>query len=54
MCDLRTRKHEDLDRAINAQEEKINALQNFADQLTSGEHYDKDDIENKKDEVMTR
>ncbi|CAH2252614.1 spectrin alpha chain, non-erythrocytic 1 isoform X1 [Pelobates cultripes] len=38
------KKHEDFDKAINIQEEKIAALQSFADQLITNDHYAKGDI----------
>ncbi|XP_074654192.1 spectrin alpha chain-like [Tubulanus polymorphus] len=52
--DSMIKKHEDFDRAINVQEEKISALQNFADQLTAADHYDGDKIDAKKAEVLDR
>ncbi|XP_064649219.1 spectrin alpha chain-like isoform X2 [Lineus longissimus] len=52
--DATIRKHEDLDRAVNAQEEKIASLQNFAEQLCSADHYDSPEIEAKRDEVLER
>jgi spectrin alpha len=48
------KRHEDFDRAINAQEEKISNLQIFADTLISGEHYDKDGIANRINNVIDR
>ena len=48
------KKHEDFDRAINAQEEKINALQTFADQLIAADHYDCDGIDAKRRQVLDR
>jgi spectrin alpha len=48
------KKHEDFDRAINAQEEKIQSLVNFADQLEGNDHYDTDGIEAKKQQVLNR
>uniref|UniRef100_UPI00358EF662 spectrin alpha chain, non-erythrocytic 1 isoform X2 n=1 Tax=Myxine glutinosa TaxID=7769 RepID=UPI00358EF662 len=48
------KKHEDFDKAINVQEEKIAALQSFADQLTSADHYAKSDIGQRRDEVLDR
>ncbi|XP_052259701.1 spectrin alpha chain-like isoform X3 [Dreissena polymorpha] len=48
------KKHEDFDRAIDGQQEKIQALQVFADQLIGGEHYDADAIEDKRDQVLVR
>lgn len=48
------KKHEDFDRAINSQEEKINALQNFADQLITSSHYDGPAVSDKRDQVLDR
>lgn len=48
------KKHEDFDKAINAQEEKIAALNLFADQLIAAEHYDKGDILAKRGDVLNR
>jgi spectrin alpha len=48
------KKHEDFDRAINAQEEKISAVVQFADQLESNNHYDTPGIENRKNQVLNR
>ncbi|XP_025060779.1 spectrin alpha chain, non-erythrocytic 1 isoform X5 [Alligator sinensis] len=48
------KKHEDFDKAINVQEEKIAALQAFADQLISADHYAKGVISNRRDEVLDR
>ncbi|KAK7505097.1 hypothetical protein BaRGS_00003667 [Batillaria attramentaria] len=48
------KKHEDFDRAINSQEEKINSLQQFADQLVSSNHYDAEAINEKRDQVLDR
>ncbi|PVD22109.1 hypothetical protein C0Q70_17913 [Pomacea canaliculata] len=48
------KKHEDFDRAINSQEEKINALQQFADQLVTSSHYDSPAIQDKRDQVLDR
>ncbi|XP_060596253.1 spectrin alpha chain, non-erythrocytic 1-like isoform X2 [Ruditapes philippinarum] len=48
------KKHEDFDRAISSQQEKIQALQVFADQLIGGEHYDAQAIEDKRDAVLDR
>ena len=52
--DALLRKHEDFDRAINSQEEKIVALVTFADQLIAGDHYDKDGIAERRDKVLER
>lgn len=48
------KKHEDFDKAINAQEEKIAALNLFADQLVAAEHYAKGDIDGKRGNVLNR
>uniref|UniRef100_A0A672RZY2 Spectrin alpha chain, non-erythrocytic 1 n=1 Tax=Sinocyclocheilus grahami TaxID=75366 RepID=A0A672RZY2_SINGR len=48
------KKHEDFDKAINVQEEKIAALQSFADQLVSADHYAKPEIFNRRNEVLDR
>ncbi|XP_066294882.1 spectrin alpha chain, non-erythrocytic 1-like isoform X29 [Branchiostoma lanceolatum] len=48
------KKHEDFDKAINAQEEKILALQSFADQLIAADHYDAPAITDRRDEVLDR
>ncbi|KAG7273779.1 hypothetical protein CRUP_003279 [Coryphaenoides rupestris] len=48
------KKHEDFDKAITVQEEKIAALQSFADQLVGADHYAKPDIFNRRNEVLDR
>uniref|UniRef100_A0A669E583 Spectrin alpha chain, non-erythrocytic 1 n=1 Tax=Oreochromis niloticus TaxID=8128 RepID=A0A669E583_ORENI len=48
------KKHEDFDKAINVQEEKIAALQSFADQLIGADHYAKPEILNRRNEVLDR
>ncbi|XP_063792531.1 spectrin alpha chain, non-erythrocytic 1 isoform X8 [Pseudophryne corroboree] len=48
------KKHEDFDKAINVQEEKIAALQAFADQLVSANHYATGDIAARRNEVLDR
>lgn len=48
------KKHEDFDRAISSQEEKINSLQQFADQLVNSNHYDSPAINDKRDQVLDR
>jgi len=48
------KKHEDFDKAINAQEEKIAALATFADQLVAAEHYAAPSIDDKKEQVLDR
>ncbi|XP_065209601.1 spectrin alpha chain isoform X2 [Planococcus citri] len=48
------KKHEDFDKAINAQEEKISMLQTLADQLMASNHYASPDIDNKRKQVLDR
>ena len=48
------KKHEDFDKAIANQEEKIESLVTYADQLTASDHYASPDIEGKKKEVLSR
>ncbi|XP_051492286.1 spectrin alpha chain, non-erythrocytic 1 isoform X3 [Apus apus] len=48
------KKHEDFDKAINVQEEKIAVLQSFADQLISADHYAKGVIATRRNEVLDR
>merc|ERR1719443_2286741 len=48
------KKHEDFDKAINNQEEKIETLQTYADQLIASEHYAGNDINQKKKDVLER
>ncbi|CAG0895460.1 unnamed protein product [Darwinula stevensoni] len=48
------KKHEDFDKAINAQEEKIALLQTFADQLMRADHYANRDIDDKRNDVLER
>jgi len=48
------KKHEDFDKAISAQEEKIAALATFADQLVAAEHYASPAIDGKKVQVLDR
>ena len=48
------KKHEDFDKAIGNQEEKIESLTTYADQLMSSEHYAVNDIQAKKEEVLAR
>ena len=48
------KKHEDFDKAIGNQEEKIESLTTYADQLMSSEHYAHEAILAKKEEVLTR
>merc|ERR1711971_224590 len=48
------KKHEDFDKAIGNQEEKIEALETYSQQLIQSDHYAVPDIENKKKEVLDR
>ncbi|XP_065169865.1 spectrin alpha chain isoform X2 [Atheta coriaria] len=48
------KKHEDFDKAINAHEEKIAALQSLADQLIADEHYGAQQIDDKRNQVLDR
>jgi spectrin alpha len=48
------KKHEDFDKAIASQEEKIESLVTYADQLVASDHYATSDIDDKKKEVLTR
>lgn len=48
------KKHEDFDKAISAQEEKIATLTTLADQLSASDHYASQEISDKKDQVLNR
>ncbi|XP_025205987.1 spectrin alpha chain isoform X1 [Melanaphis sacchari] len=48
------KKHEDFDKAINAHEEKIAALQTLADQLMAAQHYAATPIDEKRQQVLNR
>ena len=48
------KKHEDFDKAIATQEDKIECLSTYADQLIGSQHYAHDDIDSKKKEVLER
>merc|ERR1719507_2301480 len=48
------KKHEDFDKAIANQEEKIESLVTYADQLSASDHYAQGDIGDKKKEVLAR
>ncbi|KAI2810973.1 Spectrin alpha chain, non-erythrocytic 1 [Blomia tropicalis] len=48
------KKHEDLNRAIRIQEEKIENLKKLADNLIDNNNYAKDMIEDKRDQVLGR
>ena len=48
------KRHEDFDRAINAQEEKIANLQTFASTLIGSNHYDSDNVKGRIERVLER
>ena len=48
------KKHEDFDKSLNAQEEKIRALDDFATKLIDNEHYAAVDVEERRDAVRLR
>ncbi|ODM90518.1 Spectrin alpha chain [Orchesella cincta] len=48
------KKHEDFDKAISSQEEKIAQLTAFTDQLISSNHYSTNEIAQKKQQVLDR
>jgi len=48
------KRHEDFDRAINAQEEKIANLQTFANTLITNDHYDKENVTDRINLVLER
>merc|ERR1719273_2575870 len=48
------KKHEDFDKAIGSQEEKIESLSTYADQLVASENYAKNEIEEKRKQVLDR
>uniref|UniRef100_A0A0N5ANF9 Spectrin alpha chain n=1 Tax=Syphacia muris TaxID=451379 RepID=A0A0N5ANF9_9BILA len=48
------KKHEDFDKAIASQQEKITALEKFANQLIDGDHYDQRAITDKRDQILRR
>jgi spectrin alpha len=48
------KKHEDFDKAITSQQEKIHALQTFANQLIQQKHYDAPAIQDKRDGILRR
>lgn len=52
--DAALKRHEDINRAITLQEEKIDAIKQFADQLATQQHYDSPAIEAKRDDVLQR
>ncbi|XP_068918914.1 spectrin alpha chain, erythrocytic 1 [Petaurus breviceps papuanus] len=48
------KKRDDLDKAINAQEEKINSLKSFAERLIDDNHYAKEEIADRLQKVLNR
>uniref|UniRef100_A0A2A6CFM8 Spc-1 n=1 Tax=Pristionchus pacificus TaxID=54126 RepID=A0A2A6CFM8_PRIPA len=48
------KKHEDFDKAITNQQEKMNALKQFANQLIANGHYDAGAVARKQDEIQRR
>jgi len=48
------KKHEDFDKAISAQEEKIATLNTYADQLVTADHYAKEGVQAKRADVLDR
>merc|ERR1712008_339956 len=48
------KKHEDFDKAIGSQEEKIESLSTYADQLVASDNYARDEIEDKRKQVLDR
>ncbi|XP_065916481.1 spectrin alpha chain, non-erythrocytic 1-like [Dysidea avara] len=48
------KKHEDFDKSLNAQEEKIASLQTFADELIQGRHYAAAEIAERRADVLGR
>lgn len=45
------KKHEDFEKSLAAQEEKIHALNEFATKLVEGQHYAADDVARRRDAV---
>uniref|UniRef100_A0AC35U4B9 Spectrin alpha chain n=1 Tax=Rhabditophanes sp. KR3021 TaxID=114890 RepID=A0AC35U4B9_9BILA len=48
------KKHEDFDKAIATQQDKINNLNRFADKLMKDNHYAKADADDKRKEILSR
>ncbi|CAG2257396.1 SPTA [Mytilus edulis] len=48
------KKHEDFEKSLAAQEEKIKLLDDFATKLIQNEHYAHDDIASRRDQLLTR
>lgn len=47
------KKHEDFEKSLAAQEEKIKALDEFASKLIEGQHYAADDVAQRREMVRT-
>jgi spectrin beta len=52
--DALNKKHDDFEKSIEAQEEKIRALDHYADKLINEDHYDKSSISSRRDGVLLR
>lgn len=48
------KKHEDFEKSLAAQEEKINALDEFATKLIQGQHYAADDVSRRRTSLLNR
>ena len=48
------KKHDDFEKSLTAQEEKIKALDEFATKLIESEHYAHDDVAARRDQLLTR
>jgi spectrin alpha len=48
------KKHEDFEKSLAAQEEKIKALDEFASKLIENEHYASEDVAARRDAVSTK
>lgn len=48
------KKHEDFEKSLEAQEEKVRALDHFANKLIEQEHYVKDEVAQLRDQLLSR
>ena len=48
------RKHNDYEKTLNAQEEKINSLDQFGQKLVLGNHYKSDVVATRREAVLQR
>ncbi|KAG7248943.1 hypothetical protein CRUP_034136, partial [Coryphaenoides rupestris] len=48
------KKHEDFEKSLSAQEEKITALDEFATKLIQNNHYAKEDVATRRDALLNR